>query len=136
MQSHLELTEFILKCCYEVTNELGIGFLETVYKNALVIALNDRPLKVETEKVFEVLFRKKRIGLYIADLVVETAVIVEVKSCPSLLPVHQAQLINYLAVSSCPVGLLVNFGSKKLEIRRLHHPKSFAQRCEDEVVPF
>ena len=136
MQSHIELTEFILKCCYEVINELGIGFLEAVYKNALVIALNERPLKVETEKVFEVLFRKKRIGLYIADLVVDNSVIVEVKSCPFLLPVHQAQLINYLAVSSCPVGLLVNFGSKKLEIRRLHHPKCFAQRCEGEVVTF
>ncbi len=134
MHSHIELTEFILKCCYEVINGLGIGFLETVYKNALVIALNDRPVKVETEKVFEVLFRKKRIGLYIADLVVDNSVIVEVKSCPSLLPVHQAQLINYLAVSSCPVGLLVNFGSKKLEIKRLYHPKQFTQ-C-DEVVPF
>lgn len=112
MQSHIELTEFILKCCYEVINELGIGFLEAVYKNALVIALNERPLKVETEKVFEVLFRKKRIGLYIADLVVDNSVIVEVKSCPFLLPVHQAQLINYLAVSSCPVGLLALYRTK------------------------
>ena len=135
MQSHVELTEFILKCCYEVVNGLGVGFLEAVYKNALVVALNDRSVKVETEKVFEVLFRKKRIGLYIADVVVDNSVIVEVKSCPSLLPVHQAQLINYLAVSSCPVGLLVNFGSKKLEIRRLHHPKYSMQKC-DEVVHF
>jgi GxxExxY protein len=133
MNHCVELTEFILKCCYDVINELGIGFLENVYKNALVVALSDRPLKIETEKVFDVIFRKKRVGLYIADLVVDGCVIVEIKSCSTLLPMHQAQLINYLAASSCPVGLLVNFGNKRLEIRRLRHPK---YRPQQNVVPF
>ena len=135
MDSHVQLTEFILKCCYDVANELGTGFLENVYRNALVVALGDRPLKVETEKVFEILFRKRRVGLYIADLVVENSVIVEVKSCSALLPIHQAQLINYLAASSCPVGLLVNFGNKRLEIRRLHHPR-YQPKEQEDVVPF
>jgi len=87
-----EITEFILKCCYSVANELGIGFLENIYKNALVVALKDRPLKIETEKAFDVIFRKTRVGLYIADLVVENSIVVEVKSCSALLPAHKAQL--------------------------------------------
>jgi GxxExxY protein len=130
-----ELTEFILRCCYDVANELGAGFLENVYKNALVVALSDRPLNIETEKAFDVIFRKKRVGLYVADLVVNGSVIVEIKSCSTLLPIHQAQLINYLAASSCPVGLLVNFGNKRLELKRLRHPKYRPQEQED-IVPF
>ena len=135
MDGDFQLTELILKCCYEVANELGIGFLENVYKNALVVTLNSHALKVETEKVFGVIFRKTRVGLYIADLVIDNLVILEVKSCSALLPEHQAQLINYLAASSCPIGLLVNFGNKRLEIKRLRHPKHRLQEQED-VVPF
>jgi GxxExxY protein len=131
-ENHIELTELILGCCYEVANELGIGFLETVYKNALVIALCERQVKIDADKAFDVIFRKKRVGLYIADLVVNNAVIIEVKSCSALLPTHQAQLINYLAASSCQVGLLVNFGTKRLEVKRLYHPRL----REEEVVPF
>ena len=66
---HQELTEKILGCCFDVMNELGVGFLESVYKNALLIALKDKGLKVDVEKRFEVIFRERKIGLYIADLV-------------------------------------------------------------------
>jgi GxxExxY protein len=132
MESHVELTELILGCCYDVANELGTGFLEAVYKNALIVALSDRQVKIEAEKAFDVIFRKKRVGLYIADLVVDNTVIVEVKSCGALLPAHQAQLINYLTVSTCPIGLLVNFGNKRLEVKRLHHPRL----REEDFVPF
>jgi GxxExxY protein len=69
-----------------------------------------------------VLFRGRKIGLYVADLVVEGAVIIELKCCESLLGEHQAQLINYLKVSGVQVGLLVNFGKRKIEYKRLHHP--------------
>jgi GxxExxY protein len=133
MKSHTELTELILGCCYDVVDEIGVGFLETVYKNALIIALNDARVKIEAEKMFEVFFRKKRVGLYVADLVVNDVVIVEVKSCSTLLPAHQSQLINYLAASSCPIGLLVNFGNRRLDIKRLHHPKLCEQ---EEAIPF
>ncbi len=123
MESHVELTELILGCCYDVANTLGAGFLEAVYKNALIVALSERQVKIDAEKTYDIIFRTKRVGLYIADLVVDNTVIVEVKSCSVLLPAHQAQLINYLAASSCPIGLLVNFGNKQLDIRRLRHPK-------------
>ncbi len=135
MDHHVQLTESILKCVYDMANELGVGFLENVYKNALAVALKDQSLKVEIEKVFEIVFRKRRVGLYIADLVVEDTVIVETKCCSALLPAHQAQLINYLAASSCPVGLLVNFGNKRLEIKRLRHPR-YQLMVQDGVVPF
>lgn len=117
-----ELTESILGCCFDVMNELGSGFLESVYKNAVYIALKEKAFEVEIEKRFEILFRGRKIGLYVADLVVEDCVILELKCCEKLLGEHQAQLINYLKASGIPVGLLVNFGKRMVEYKRLHHP--------------
>ncbi len=79
-------------------------------------------MHVETEKSFEVYFKRQKVGLYKADIVVENLVIVELTCCKNLLPEHQAQVINYLAVSGFPVGLLVNFNNKQLDYKRLHHP--------------
>ena len=111
---HSDLTETILGCSFDVMNELGIGFLESVYKNSLFIAIKEKGLAVETEKRFEVIFRGRKVGLYVADLIVEGSVIVELKCCDSLLGEHQAQLINYLKVSGILVGLLINFGNRKV----------------------
>ena len=88
-----ELTEMILGCCFDIMNELGVGFLESVYKNALLIALREKGLKIDVEKRFEVIFRGRKVGLYIADLIVEGKVIIELKCCESLIGKHQAQLI-------------------------------------------
>ena len=101
-------------------NELGTGFLES--KNALFIALREKRLAVETEQPFEVYFRRQKIGIYKADIVVENLIIIELKCCKCLLPEHQAQIINYLAASGLLVGLLVNFNNRQLEYKRLHHP--------------
>ena len=120
--THSEITEIILGCCFDVMKELGSGFLESVYKNALFVSLTEKGLKVETEKRFDVIFHGKKIGLYIADLIVEDVVTVELKCCAQICPENQAQLINYLKVSGITVGLLVNFGKRKLEFKRLHHP--------------
>ncbi len=117
-----EITEKILQCSFDIMNELGSGFLEAVYKNGLALAIKEKGLKIEPEKRFEVIFRGQKIGLYIADLIVEDTVIVELKCCEQLLPEHQAQLINYLKVSGVSVGLLINFGKRKVEYKRLHHP--------------
>ncbi|PJD96537.1 MAG: GxxExxY protein [Parachlamydia sp.] len=119
---HQQITEIILGCCFEVMNELGSGFLESVYKNALIVAIKEKGLRIEAEKRFEVIFRKRKIGLYIADLIVEDFILIELKCCTQLLSEHQAQLINYLKVSGILVGLLVNFGKRKIEYKRLHHP--------------
>ncbi|MCB1148622.1 MAG: GxxExxY protein [Chlamydiia bacterium] len=117
-----DLTEIVLGCCFDVMNELGIGFLETVYRNALLISLRDKGLKVDVEKRFEVVFKERKIGVYIADLVVEGKLILELKCCESLVGEHQAQLINYLKASNILVGLLINFRKRRLEYKRVHHP--------------
>src|SRR5262245_2666409 len=116
---YFELTGAILGCCFDVMKELGPGFLEKVYKNALLIAMRQKGLQVEIEQPYEVIFRGKTIGRYNADLVVNQIVIVELKCCDSLSTEHQAQLFNYLTVASLPIGLLVNFRRRKLEWKRL-----------------
>ena len=120
---------------------MGSGFLESVYKQALIIALQEDRMKVDIEKAFEVYFRGHKIGLYIADLVINDKVIVELKCCKKLLAEHQAQLINYLAAANLPVGLLVNFGHRNLEYKRVLHPYLAASEASDpagvaDPVPF
>ncbi|MFI5344428.1 MAG: GxxExxY protein [Chlamydiales bacterium] len=122
---HYELTRVILGCCFEVMEELGPGFLEKVYKNALLIAMRQKGLQVEVEKSYQVIFRGKVIGQYQADLVVNQAVIVELKCCEKLISEHQAQVFNYLKVSSLSVGLLVNFRRRKLEWKRLQSNEEY-----------
>ena len=129
---HYELTRTILGCCFEVMNELGPGFLERLYKNALLLAMREKNMEVEIEKPFEVVFRNKAIGKYQADLVVEKKVIVELKCCESLVSEHQAQVFNYLRVSRLPIGLLVNFRHRKLEYQRLHQPEENVE----QALPF
>ncbi len=116
---YAELTSSILACCFEVMKELGPGFLEGVYKNALLIVMRQKGLQVEAEQRFDVMFRGKVIGRYIADLVVNSAVIVELKCCEHLTREHQAQLFNYLKVAQLPIGLLVNFRRRHLDWKRL-----------------
>ncbi len=116
--------------------ELGPGFQEAIYKNALLIAMKEQGLQVETERPFEVIFRGRVIGRYRADLVVEKAIIVELKCSESLIREHQAQLFNYLKVSNLPLGLLVNFKRTKLEYKRLHGSEICDELCVEESVPF
>ena len=116
------LTGIILKCCFEVANTLGSGFLESVYKNALIISTLEEGLNISTNQTFEVLFKNRKVGLFIPDLIVEDTVIVELKCTEHLLPEHQAQLINYLTVTNLRIGLLVNFVKRRLEYKRVYHP--------------
>jgi GxxExxY protein len=133
-----EVTRVILNCCFEVMKELGPGFLERVYKNALHIVMRQKGLIVDVERPYEVMFRGKVIGRYNADLVVSQTVIVELKCCDSLISEHQAQLFNYLKVASLPVGLLVNFCRRKLEWKRLQHNEEYydSEEIEQEPVSF
>jgi len=117
-----ELTKTILGACFEVSNELGAGFLESVYQNALLIVLQQKGLKVQSQFPLNVKFRGQAVGQFYADLLVEDQVIVELKAVTALTPVHQAQVINYLKGTGVEVGLLVNFGRPKIEYRRLHKP--------------
>lgn len=117
---HEELTSTILAACFEVCNELGAGFLESVYGKALIIALQQKGLKVAAQVPIDVSFRGQKVGAFFADLLVEDTVIVEIKAVSALLPEHKAQIINYLKATGIDVGLLVNFGNPKLEYRRFH----------------
>ena len=106
-----ELTGKILETCFEVINELGAGFLESVYQNALLIAFRQKGMNV---------FRNETVGNFMADFLVENKVIVEVKAVSTLTSEHQAQTINYLKASGIEVGLLINFGTTRLQYKRLH----------------
>ena len=115
---HEEITEKILKACFDVSNELGNGFLESVYEKALVIVLAEMGLKVQTQIPLKVMFRGRTVGEFFPDIIVEELVIVELKAVKALAPEHLAQVMNYLKATGIEVGLLVNFGSAKLEYRR------------------
>ena len=115
---HEEITEKILKACFEVSNELGNGFLESVYEKALVIVLTAMGLKVQTQVPLKVMFRGQTVGEFFPDIIVEDLVIIELKAVKALAPEHLAQVMNYLKATGMEVGLLVNFGSTKLEYRR------------------
>ena len=115
-----ELTKNILAACFEVCNELGPGFLESVYQNALLIALQEKGLSAKSQVPISVSFRGQPVGDFLADILVEDKIILELKAVSRLAPIHQAQVINYLKATGIEVGLLINFGSSILEFRRLH----------------
>ena len=115
---HQELTRKIIGVFYDVYNELGHGFLESVYQAAMLIALSEAGLRVETQVPIAVYFRGNRVGDFRADLMVESAVLLELKAARALDPSHEAQLLNYLRATEIEVGLLLNFGVKP-EFKRL-----------------
>lgn len=117
-----ELTGQTLEACFEVINELGAGFVESVYERALLIALRQKGITADNQHPLRVMFRNQCVGEFFADLLVEESVIVEAKAVKTLLPEHQAQLIHYLKATGLEVGLLVNFGNDKLEFKRCYNP--------------
>ncbi len=117
--SSRELTYKINGAIFEVHRTLGEGFLEKVYENALLIELRNQGLKAESQVPVPVFYKDHIVGDYLADLVVENQIIIELKTVDELTAVHKAQLINYLKATGKPLGLLVNFKGKKATIRRL-----------------
>ncbi|MBI2239975.1 MAG: GxxExxY protein [Magnetospirillum gryphiswaldense] len=113
------LTESIIGAAFAVANELGHGFLETVYRNAMLEELTAIGLSAVKERSYPVYYRRKSMGVYCADIVVEECVIVELKAVDTLSPSHRAQLLNYLKASGLPIGLLLNFGTSKVQMRRV-----------------
>ena len=102
--------------------ELGYGFLESVYQKALVVALLQKGIHATSQVPLKVRFRGETIGEYIADIMIDTRLIIELKAVRALLPEHQAQVINYLKATGVDTGLLVNFGAPKMEVKRLYRP--------------
>ena len=123
---HSELSEAIIGVFYEVYNELGYGFLESVYRNSLQLALLAKGLRVETEVAVPVFFRGRNVGDFRADVVVNGCVLLELKTAEAISIAHEAQLLNYLSATKLEVGLILNFGPKA-QVRRLAYDNTRKQ---------
>lgn len=114
-----QLTEAIIGCAMKVSNTLGVGFLEKVYENALVVELRKSGLVAEQQRCIAVTYEGIIVGDYIADIVVDGRVIIEVKAAKAIDEIHQAQLLNYLKATGVKIGLILNFGTPRLGIKRM-----------------
>ena len=124
---HSELSRKIIAAAFAVHKELGHGFVEKVYKNALAIELQETGVKCAVEVPLKVLYHGKVVGDYFADMVVGDKIIVEVKAVSKLDSVHEVQLVNYLKATGLSVGLLINFG-QSVEVKR----RIFGFRPDDD----
>ena len=125
---YFELTQKIIGVYYEVYNELGAGFLESVYQKSLALALESAGLTVCSHIDIPVWFRGHRVGQFEGDLLVEKCVLLELKAARALGSAHQAQLMNYLRATDIEVGLLLNFGPKP-EFKRVAYDNSRKSIC-------
>lgn len=116
---HSGITGEIIKAFFVVYNRLGYGFLEKVYENALLLELRKKELKCVSQQPVDVYYDSEIIGSYVADIVVEDVVIVELKAVEALREEHEAQLTNYLRATQIEVGLLLNFGKEPLFKRKV-----------------
>ena len=114
-----EITREIIGAAFEVHKILGYGFLEKVYENAMLVELQLRRLKVENQKLIRISYKGEPVGDYVADILVEEKVIVELKAEKEFNQKHEAQLLNYLKATGLKVGLLINFGEDKCKPKRL-----------------
>ena len=114
------ITEGIIGCGIRVSNALGVGFLERVYENALSIEMRKLGLDVIQQAQLSVYYDGVEVGRYSADFVVANQVIVELKVAKLIDPAHEAQLLNYLRASGLKTGLLLNFGTPRMGVRRMH----------------
>ena len=122
-------TEAIIGASFNVMNELGIGFLESIYHQSFAIALSQKGFEVHSEVPMSVSFRGFNVENFKADLVIDREIIVEVKAVNKIIGAYKAQVINYLVASGLTTGLIINFGNPKVEIARLSNPKITAEHC-------
>ncbi len=113
-----DMTETIIGCAYRVYNKMGFGFLESVYQKCLIIELRKAALDAESEKPITVYYDNEIVGEFIADIIVNDTIILELKSVRRIIRVNEVQLVNYLVATGKPVGLIINFGERKVEIKR------------------
>lgn len=118
-----ELSKKVLKAYFNVLRNLGTGYLESVYENALCIELDELGVAYERQKHLEVVYKGYNIGEFVADVIVDDKIILELKAVSKLVPAHSAQLINYLTITKLKVGLLLNFGEGR-DYKRLNLKES------------
>ena len=115
---YAELTEKVIGCAYKVYNSLGAGFLESVYQNALLIELREAELAALSQVKLEVRYRDHVVGYFLADVIVNDVLILELKAVEAIVEAHEVQLVNYLAATGKEIGLLINFGPSGVNIKR------------------
>jgi GxxExxY protein len=115
---HQALTETIIGCAFTVHNKLGFGFLESVYEKCLAIELRKAALQVELQRPLVVHYSGEEVGHFVADMIINDVVLVELKSVRALIEAHEVQLVNYLTATGIEIGLLLNFGEARVEVRR------------------
>ena len=113
-----ELTSKIISCAYAVYNKMGFGYLESVYEKCMMIELVKSGLDAKAQQPIKVTYDDVCVGDFIADIIVSDAVIVELKSVARLARAHETQLVNYLAATNRPLGLLINFGPERVDVKR------------------
>jgi GxxExxY protein len=113
-----KLTETVIGCAMEVHRHLGPGYLESVYEKALMIELRRAGISCQSQMPLNVTYRGEVVGEFVADIVVEGRVIIELKACQTLHQRHEAQVVNYLVATGYEIGLLINFGSDSLQFKR------------------
>ena len=113
-----ELTKQIIGCAYRVYNAMGYGFLESVYEKCMLIELRKLGLRAENQLPIRVFYEGHEVGTFEADILVEGRVIVELKSIRTLIQIHEVQTVNYLKATGIDIGLLLNFGEQKVEVKR------------------
>ena len=113
-----ELTEKIIGCAYRVYNKMGFGYLESVYEKCMLIELRKAGFDIEPQKPIKVQYDGEVVGDFIADVLVNDTVILELKSVRKLVEAHEVQLVNYLVATGELVGLLINFGETRIDVKR------------------
>lgn len=113
-----EVTQTITGCAYRVYNKMGFGFLESVYEKCLMIELLKSGLRAESQKPITVFYENEIVGEFVADIIVDDKIILELKSVRQIVKAHEVQLVNYLFATRKSVGLIINFGEHKVEIKR------------------
>ena len=127
---HEEQTHKIIACAYKVYNTLGFGFLESIYHKAMLIELAKAGLRAEFEKPLKVYYNEEVVGDFSVDIFVEDEIIVELKSVERMVKAHEVQVVNYLSALNKEIGLLINFGLNRVEVKRKYR-KNIGQDQQD-----
>ena len=115
---HKNVTETVIGCAYRVYNKMGFGFLESVYEKCLLIELLKAGMDAEAQKPITVYYDDEIVGEFVADIIVNDTIILELKSVRRVVKAHEVQLVNYLVATGKPIGLILNFGESKVEVKR------------------
>ena len=115
---HKNVTETVIGCAYRVYNKMGFGFLESVYEKCLLIELHKAGMDAEAQKPITVYHDDEIVGEFVADIIVNDTIILELKSVRRVVKAHEVQLVNYLVATGKPIGLILNFGESKVEVKR------------------